>query len=186
MTMGKRVTTYLLLTCFAILPVYTYSSSERSLAIADSYVVDVSKTDARLSKQPNGPFATLIFAEDALAIHIGIIYYDQMAVPKDGNWWISERFWQDRKWGSDITSLAWSLSGKYLYLATSRIYGDGGVFRLNLLEKEYVRIYPRTEKELGEILYTEIIGLDKAKRILEIRVTLSDMKTTNIIQVPLD
>ena len=96
----------------------------------------------RIIKQPNGPFAAMIFDEDALAIHVCIIYYDNMGNPINEKWSISERAWCNRKWGSDITSLYWCPSGKCLYIGTSLIYGDGGVFRLDLYNKTFTKIYP--------------------------------------------
>jgi len=80
----------------------------------------------------DGPFAAMIFDEYALAIHACVLYYDNMGNPMNEKCWISERVWCDRKWGSDITSLFWCPNGKCLYIGTSLVYGDGGVFRLDL------------------------------------------------------
>ena len=96
----------------------------------------------RIIKQPNGPFAAMIFDEYALAIHVCILYYDNMGNPMNEKWWISERAWCDREWGSDITSLYWCPNGKCLYIGTSLVYGDGGVFRLDLYNKTFTRVYP--------------------------------------------
>ena len=44
-----------------------------------------------------------------------VVYYDKMRNPMDKKWWISERFWQNRKWGADIKSLCWDLKGTRPY-----------------------------------------------------------------------
>ena len=118
----------------------------------------------RIIRQPNGPFAAMIFDEDALAIHLCVIYYDHMGGPINEKWDISERAWCNGKWGSDITSLYWCPSGKCLYIGTSLVYGDGGVFRLDLYNKKFTKVYPPanltpTGKEGKKyVSSTEIIG----------------------------
>jgi hypothetical protein len=133
----------------------------------------------RIIKQPNGPFAAIIFNEDALAIHACIIYYDNMGNPKNEKWDISERTWCSRKWGSDITSLYWCPNGKCLYIGTSLVYGDGGVFRLDLYSKKVTKVYPPanlnpTGKEGKKyVSSTEIIGAIKDK--LKIKVGYAEI-----------
>ncbi len=105
-------------------------------------IIHDSITNNRIIKQPNGPFAAMIFDEFALGIHLCIIFYDQMGIPSNGKWSISDRAWCNEKWGSDITSIYWSPNGKCIYVGTGSIYGDGGVFRLDLYTKAFTKIYP--------------------------------------------
>ncbi len=146
---------------------------------------DIEKTESRLIKQPNGPFAVMLFNESAQGIHIGVIYYDQMGIPMDGNWWISERFLHSREWGSDVKSICWSPNGKYLYVATSRVYGDGGVFRLNLRLKTAERIYPKANIKNSDILFTEILNINQQQSELKIRVTKEGNVSESVI-LPLE
>lgn len=53
-----------------------------------------------------------------------------------GKWKINDRFWQDETWASDVNDILWGLSGEYLYVATSNIYGDGKLFQLGLRERK--------------------------------------------------
>jgi hypothetical protein len=148
-------------------------------------ITDIQKTESRLIKQPNGPFAVMLFDESAQGIHIGVIYHDQMHNPMDGNWWISERFWQSREWGSDVKNICWSPDGKYLYVATSRVYGDGGVFRLNLRQKTAQRIYPRTTVENADMLFTEIVNISEQQSKITIRV-VRERKPSELVILPLE
>lgn len=156
-----------------------------NFALITSPVVHLHKSKAHLVKQPVGPFAAMIFYEDALGVQVGVIYLDIMGIPVQGKWHLSDRFWQDKKWASDATSIAWSSEGSYLYVATSSIYGDGGVFQLDLFEKKSERIYPKKEATNLGILHTEIIDIDKSENILKIKVTYDDEKTVKIVKVPL-
>ena len=130
-------------------------------------------TKNRIIKQPNGPFAAIVFDEYALAIHTCVIFYENMGVPVEGKWSISERTWCSDKWGSDITSMYWSPDGKSLYLATSSIYGDGGVFKLNLYNKKFIKVYPTAKKGSKYVSATEIIG--SAKDGLTLKVEFSEI-----------
>lgn len=109
---------------------------------------DLAKYDMRkngIVNQPNGPFAAMIFDESALGTHFCILYYKSLGGPFDGEWDISERAWCSKKWGANITSLYWCPDGKCLYVGTNLVYGDGGVFRLDLLNKTYRKVYPPTD-----------------------------------------
>jgi hypothetical protein len=158
----------------------TYAESTNS-----DLLIDIQKTESRLIKQPNGPFAVMLFDEYAQGKHIGIIYYDQMGSPMDGKWWISERFWQSREWGSDVTSICWSPNGKYLYVGTSRVYGDGGVFRLDLRQKTADRIYPKISIKGSDILSTEILNINRQQDKLAIRV-VKEGNVSEVIMLPLE
>lgn len=130
-------------------------------------------TKTRILKQPNGPFAAIVFDEDALAIHTCIIFYENMGVPVEGKWSISERAWCSDKWGSDITSMYWCPDGKCLYVATSSVYGDGGVFKLDLYNKKFVKVYPTANKGSKYVSATEILSSSKDK--LRLKVEFSEI-----------
>ena len=102
-----------------------------------------------------------------------------MGNPLNEKWTISDRAWCNGEWGSDITSLYWSPNGQCLYIATSIVYGDGGVFRLDLFNKKFMKIYPPTnlcptgEENKKYVSSTEIIGAAQDK--LKIRVSFSEI-----------
>ena len=143
----------LLFTLFITLQFYTIASAQttsETKSPADQPIKYESITPIiydsiakdRIIKQPNGPFAAMIFDEYALGIHLCIIFYDQMGMPSNGKWSISDRTWCNEKWGSDITSIYWCPNGKRIYVGTSSVYGDGGVFRLDLYTKAFKKVYP--------------------------------------------
>jgi hypothetical protein len=103
----------------------------------------------------------------------------------DEKWWISERFWASREWGSDIKGICWSPNGKYLYVATSRVYGDGGLFRLNLRLKTAERIYPKNNIKNSDILFTEIVNINQEQSKLTIRV-IKEGKPSELVTLPLE
>jgi hypothetical protein len=163
------------------LPAY----AESPFLVSSQQLIDLKERQGVLFKQPNGPFAAMLFNEFAQGIHIGIIYHQQMGVPVDGNWWISYRFWQEKPWNADITSFAWDESGKYLYIGTSEVYGDGGLFKLDLYKKTFVKLYPKPKVDLEPALSTEIIELNQTNGKLKVKLILVD-ETTKIVVIPIE
>jgi hypothetical protein len=101
--------------------------------------------------QPNGPFAVIVFCEDALGTYIAVICYDPGICERSETpdrkirfegWSLASRIWQEKSWASDITSLAWSPDGKRLYLSTSEIYGTGAIYVLNLEQHTFRQLLP--------------------------------------------
>jgi hypothetical protein len=168
---------------------FTFASTvaaEDSHQISLKHRKDLNQKHGTIIKQPNGPFAVMLFNEFALGSHIGIIYYQQMANPAVGKWWISERFWQDKPWRDCVTSFAWSHDGRHLYVGTSEVYGDGGSFKINLFNKSYTRLYPKEEQDLKGISSTEILKIDTSKNRAVVEVTLADYQTVEIVNIPVD
>ncbi len=84
------------------------------------------------SPQENSPFEVYVFCEGALGRYIGIMRKGQMGAPNIGGWTFTNRFWQDDTWSTDVMSIAWVNDGKSLLVSTSEIYGEGGIYILNL------------------------------------------------------
>jgi hypothetical protein len=124
--------------------------------------------------QPNGPFAVMLFCEDALGDHIGVIYYTPMRDLHEGKWSLTDRFWQNRDWGADVTALAWDNTGKYLIVTTSSIYGSGAVYCLDLMNRKATKLFPQPKykKEMEKI---EIVCRPKILGIYE------DTQTVDIL-----
>ena len=127
----------------------------------------------RVHLQPNGPFAVILFCEDAQGSHIGVIYYDQLSKPAgakyEPKWGLSDRMWQVALWASDVTSFAWTPDRARLFVGTGNIYGSGGLFELDLKERSAKQIAPA-----GDLVSVGapgpgfvITGLDLRKRLLQ-------------------
>jgi hypothetical protein len=140
------------------------------------YLFTIKDGNIGIHKQPNGPFAIYYCSESDQGNYIGVIYYNRMGSPifplNKPVWRNADRFWQDEEWAADVNNIAWGPDGKYLYVATSNIYGSGGVFELNLLEKKSKRVFPSDEaiKSLLKPEYgTSIVDMDLAKLILKVK-----------------
>ena len=118
-----------------------------------------------LFQQPGGPFAVMVFDEDALGVHVGVIYYQPMTNPKDGAWGITDRFWQETRWGSDVTSFAWGPDGDTLFVATGEVYGEACVFRLHLRERRAERFYPPAG-DASPPTSVSIVAMDAGRKVL--------------------
>ncbi len=178
-----RLTVLLAIFCFSIL---SNVFAEDSFLISPEQLKSLSETHGTIINQPNGPFALMLFNEFALGSHIGIIYYQQMANPAAGKWWISERFWQEKPWSDCVTSFVWGHDGKYLYVGTSEVYGNGGSFKLNLLEKTYTRLYPKNSEDLKRISSTEILKIDNSNNSIIVQVTSADYKSLKTVAVTIE
>jgi hypothetical protein len=92
-----------------------------------------------LHLQPEaGKFAVMLFCDDAAGANVGIVCYQPGC--DETPWDLSDRFWQDQVWASDVTAFAWDKNGKCLYISTSEIYGAGDLFALNLPARRYVKV----------------------------------------------
>ena len=174
---------------FIILLMFSFATNAASAGsglVSQEQIKDLKKKQGTIFKQPNGPFAVMLFNEFALGANIGIIYYKQMGQPTRGEWWISNRFWQSKPWSECITSFAWSTNGKHLYIGTSEVYGDGGSFKIDLLNKSHTRLYPKKEQGLEGVSSTEIIKIDTSNNQALVRVVSADYKTTKTIGVTID
>ncbi len=67
--------------------------------------------------------------------------------PKYPKWMLGNRMWEDCGWGADVTSFAWGLAGNNLYVATSNIYGEGGLFSIDLINRKASKLYPKTKND---------------------------------------
>lgn len=148
-------------------------------------VVSIESSACRhgLHPQPDGgPFSLFVFCDEALGSNIGVILTEPGAGPgsierhgqKIWTWVPSRRFWQEPTWAADVTSFVWSPSRKFVYVATSGVYGDGGVFQLDLEHRRVTRIIPdpsaRYADQLRQGFLTRIQSVDRERRIVTISV----------------
>jgi hypothetical protein len=167
-----------------------------SLASDNSLIINVFGSQCKhgLYQQPsNGAFSVFVFCDDALGTNIGIILTERGAGPgptpmsetKEWLYWDTvNRFWQDRKWAADVMNFAWSPSFRYLYVATSEIYGDGGFFKIDLRERTFERLIPKPNSKYNSQLrsgfYTKIKNIDKQKKEIVVDIFSYDSKETKV------
>ena len=145
----RSITYVFVLIILIILPVLT--SAEESMP----YFIQAfhKHCEYGLYPQPNdGPFSVYLFCDDALGSNIGVINTQPTAGPGKlkltgtktwDKWYTYDRFWQEKIWATDVVNFAWSPFFRYLYVATSSVYGDGGFFKLDLKNREFIRLLPK-------------------------------------------
>ena len=134
----------------------------------------------RLYQQPNGgPFSVFLFCDDAAGSNIGVINTSGGAGPgrielgptkEWSKWNVNDRFWQDRAWATDVTSFAWSPDLRSLYVATSKIYGTGAVYKLDLVSRTFSVLIPDCRGTSKYGCSTEITEVDQKSGIVSINI----------------
>jgi len=143
----------------------------------------------RFAIQPNGPFAALIFHNDGLGDHVGLIYLKAMGAPIDGKWGLDNRFWQAEAWSGDATSLAWGTSGKYVYIATAGVLGTGRVYRIDLLNQSSVVVFP-AQTDRGRVQCVDegsvILAVDSVSKVMKIKCTTAGTQEPFVKDIPFE
>lgn len=127
-----------------------------------------------LHSQPKNGYSIFVFCDDALGTNIGIILSKRGVFPADSKqpnlWGTTKRFWQDGTWATDVQDIFWSPSGKYIYVSTSGVYGDGGLFELDLEKKKFSRLFPTSEwKRKNNLTFlTKIVSYDANSMKIEV------------------
>lgn len=100
---------------------------------------------AGIHSQPNGPFAIILFCEDALGAYLAVTYIKPIGAPltQNGRWSLKDRYWHESVWGSDVTGFQWSKDKKKLLVSTQQVYGSGGFFELDLLARTFNQRLPK-------------------------------------------
>jgi hypothetical protein len=162
---------------------------------SSTYLISLSPDDCQhgLHPQPDGgPFAMFVFCDDALGVNIGLILTEPGAesgtLPLDETktwiWLPNNRFWQDPAWATDVVNFMWSPSLRYVYVATSSIYGQGGVFELDLLSRTWERLVPSTANtynvQLQNDYITRIEKLNLEDHLLSVNIYRADAAQTLI------
>jgi hypothetical protein len=101
-----------------------------------------------LHPQPGGgPFAVLLFCDDAAGSHLAAACYAPGCGEAHGQAWsLSNRVWQGAPWSDDVTAFAWDPNGTCLYVSTSETYGTGQLFALNLHTRHYSAVPVRLDR----------------------------------------
>jgi hypothetical protein len=101
-----------------------------------------------LHQAPQGPFAVMLYCEDALGTYLAVIRFESIGSPvtENGRWSLNNRYWHDATWGSDITGFKWINHGAELVVSTSPAYGSGGLFVLDLEARTFKQSKPKGAK----------------------------------------
>jgi len=171
---------------------------------SSSYLIQAQfeKCQHGLHPQPNGgPFSVFLFCDDALGSNIGVILTQPGAGPGNiklnddqiwNQWDTSDRFWQDNLWATDVVNFLWSPSLRYLYVATSGVYGDGGFFKLDLQAHVSECVLPDTSENYFSGLktgyLTSIEKVDTKNEVITIGIYSYDETRTLIAteDIPLE
>ena len=173
----------------SIMFAFLLAAAPSSAQAGEVIILDPGKCRHGLFFQPNGPFAVMLFCEDALGSHLGVIYYKIMGVPLKGEWSLTDRFWQQEDWGAGVTAFAWDSAGKYLFVSTSAISGTGYyVYRLDLINREVKRLFPHAKyeketEEIKKICHVKMLKLDEIKQKVNISVEDCDLTTEVKIRI---
>ncbi|HDH04691.1 MAG TPA: hypothetical protein ENH01_03115 [Nitrospirae bacterium] len=149
----------------------------------ENKIVNVSGKGCKhgIEKLHDSPYAVLVFCEDALGSYLSIIYLDKMMAPIDGAWSLDNRYWQHDFWSRDVTSYYFDSLNTLLFISTSEIYGEGGIYRLDLKNKKFKKLTASTLKD-GKVY--QIQTVDRKKDILKYVVTM-DGKIEQKASIPL-
>jgi len=117
-------------------------SSSGAPPAAAEWNCEKSPCSTGLRPQPTGPYAVLLFCEDALGEYLAVIRLKPLGLPSEGPWSLSDRYWHEPLWGDDVTGYRWSKDGSSLYVTTSPVYGSGGAYRLDLAARRAYQLLP--------------------------------------------
>lgn len=110
-----------------------------------------------------------------MGAYLGVVYRGRMGAAGNGKWHIGDRYWQNKQWSNDVRSFA-ILSATKAAVSTSAVYGDAGVFILNLSDKTFEKIYsPKAAKDDTSFV---IKGFDGKTGKLQIVEEVSKSKIT--------
>lgn len=106
------------------------------------WVLDRMSCEPGLRPQPNGPYAALVFCENALGAYLAVVRLAPLAKSVEGAWNVRQLIWQEAPWASDITSFAWAPDGERLFVTTAAEAGSGGVYELELRSRRSRQVAP--------------------------------------------
>jgi hypothetical protein len=142
-------------------------------------------------QQPGGgPFAVMLFCDDALGSNLGVICYAGHPCTRPP-WDVVNRFWQEPRWATDVTAFAWHPNKACVYVSSSEIYGEGDVYALDLPDRLVTTLPLKTTGKLapGHRYNTTLTRIDDEGRMLEYAVEYFDptrsRTTTEVVTIPL-
>ena len=109
-----------------------------------------------------------------------------MKSPSSGSWDIGQRFWANHSFSNDVISIALTNDDNRIFVTTSRVYGSGKLYLIDLLNKEIKNI-TTYENEIKESQYFENYGLvitaiDEIAKKITIQIDYYGMRENTIKQ----
>jgi len=97
---------------------------------------------------PTHRSGVVVFGDDATGTTVGVVKTTNWASDDvERGWRQDRRFWQEKEWSLNVTSFGWSRDGRYLFVATSDIYGTGEVYQLDVDRRRWAVLFPREREE---------------------------------------
>ncbi len=107
------------------------------------WVLEPMNCDPGLRPQPGGPYAALVFCENALGAYLAVVRLAPLERTGEGAWNTKQLIWQEEPWASDITSFAWAPDGQRLFVTTADGAGAGGLYELELATRRARQVAPK-------------------------------------------
>jgi len=103
-----------------------------------------------------GPFEVIVACRNTLIGDVEVVcsdprFCDKKEIPGRYTGWnwtpnSSNMEWSDKRWSTNATGFAWSRFGNSLYISTSKNFGSGGIFVLNLEGRTSRQLLPLGEQ----------------------------------------
>jgi hypothetical protein len=107
------------------------------------WILEPMNCDPGLRPQPDGPYAALVFCENALGAYLAVVRLAPLEKTVEGAWSPRALIWQEEPWATDITSFAWTPDGGRLFVATAEGAGSGGLYELDLGARRARQVAPK-------------------------------------------
>lgn len=132
--------------------VYMIIFSLSSYACGDIIKISPNVCKQGINQPLNGDFAVFVFCDDGLGTQIGIILTKPGVgkIEQNTDWSITNRFWQEGLFMTDVIDITWSHSKNYLYVTTSEVYSDGSFYELDLRKRIAKKVIDRKKNNLDK------------------------------------
>ena len=107
------------------------------------WILEPMSCDPGLRPQPDGPYAAMVFCENALGAYLAVVRLAPLEQSVEGAWSPQALIWQEEPWASDVTSFAWTPDGERLFVATAEGAGSGGLYELELATRRARQVAPK-------------------------------------------
>lgn len=112
---------------------------------------DIAQHKTWFFPDPTARSGVVVFDDDAAGTTIGVVMTQPLeSNDRESGWQLERRFWQETAWCRNVTSFGWSPDGRYLFVATSDIYGTGFVYQLDVSARQAALFYPRAPEDSPE------------------------------------
>ena len=104
--------------------------------------MDMKKCVHGLNRLKSAPFEVWVCCGYALGNTLGIVLSDQEPVSILSSWQ-GKVLWQEDPWSTDVTTFGWGYDPCTLFVTTDEVYGDLGLYQLDVCQKTFKRLFPK-------------------------------------------